>query len=724
MGTRFAPRGASKASCQALLRISDHAQCLANFVVGFRSAAVDLVAFFRCLSLLAPCLGWTYSNQRYSSRAAVPVGCELSRVRSMDLNHLAGRPQPQSRREPECTSSFGRRATPTRGNRVSAGRFAMPGKMAVAWQQKSGLDGNSNPRLTKLFFLGEGRTMAAQSSLSSRNRYSWHAAGRLSCWKCRPAHARGRHRPNPTCKLLRPMRPGSEGPADSLSAEARTFRDADRRAGIDPGILPGRAKRPRHRREPAINCRASLGKIWDLNTAKESVTLKSDRGIRSVALSLRTGRRSRPGRVRRGCPGLRDPETNGQELLTLKGYNIGVNRRGLFAGQHPGSSARRPLDKVVKLSGSMKGQQPPASDFLGHTGMVYTVAFFHKSQAFVTGGQDKTAKIWDLATGGARSSPWRATTTSGRSGGGLPGRQGNRHAACWTRMSSTSGMPKPARQPPRWTGTRAGSSPWPCFPDGKLPGQRRDGPLGPPLGRQDSAKWSRVSISTPKASGQRWLFSNDGKTLASGKRRQDRQALGRGRRQGARHAARRPLRATSPACSQALAYAHDGKSMAPPRTTARCSSATPRGPGTPCSCWRGHTDVVTGLHVLARQSKSGQWQAPTAPSEYGTASPGKENPHLEEPLRRAAWECFCLHQGWHETRQRRRRGQSRLKCGTRRRARNSPPWRDTRLASGPAAAFLAPTGQLASGDAVGQIKVWDLGARDGTQVAQGTQGPR
>ncbi len=130
-------------------------------------------------------------------------------------------------------------------------------------------------------------------------------------------------------------------------------------------------------------------KVWDMATATERFALRGVPPLRSAVFSP-------DGQFLATCDfggwvRLRDPDTGAERASAPGLINcLDFSPNGtLLVGAG--------LDKTVKTwtVPDLKVQ----AEYVGHTGKVLSVAFFHHRQAFVTGSGDNTARVWDVRTG-------------------------------------------------------------------------------------------------------------------------------------------------------------------------------------------------------------------------------------------------------------------------------------------------------------------------------------
>ncbi len=143
----------------------------------------------------------------------------------------------------------------------------------------------------------------------------------------------------------------------------------------------------------ATACGDTTAQIWDAETGRVIHTLKGhSHWVVSVAFSsdgqrLITGSWDQAAKVW-------DTAT-GREIFTLKGHSGAVYSAAFSRdGQRilTGSG-----DSTAKIWDGMKGQEIPV--LKGHFDAITSIAFSPDSQRVLTGSQDNTARVWDTATG-------------------------------------------------------------------------------------------------------------------------------------------------------------------------------------------------------------------------------------------------------------------------------------------------------------------------------------
>src|SRR5207237_1344803 len=147
-------------------------------------------------------------------------------------------------------------------------------------------------------------------------------------------------------------------------------------------------------------------KLWDVASGRERAQLRHTGAVRSLAFShdgkvLASG--SNDMTVK-----LWDVAT-GVELATLRGHDHGV--RGVAFSPDGKTLATATMDALAKLWDVAEvlkaGIQSPAEtskddeldSFAGHTAYVTAVAFSPDDKILASGSHDRTARLWDVASG-------------------------------------------------------------------------------------------------------------------------------------------------------------------------------------------------------------------------------------------------------------------------------------------------------------------------------------
>ncbi len=140
-------------------------------------------------------------------------------------------------------------------------------------------------------------------------------------------------------------------------------------------------------------------KVWDAATGRELLVLRHTGVVYSVAFSP-DGRRILTGVGERDSPDITPGEakvwdaTTGRELLTLEHPNVVRSVAFSPDGQRIVTGSG---DRTARVWDAATG----AETFIlsGHTGAVNSVAFSPDGRRILTGSRDRTAKVWDAATG-------------------------------------------------------------------------------------------------------------------------------------------------------------------------------------------------------------------------------------------------------------------------------------------------------------------------------------
>ena len=133
-----------------------------------------------------------------------------------------------------------------------------------------------------------------------------------------------------------------------------------------------------------------------------------------------------------------------------------------------------------------------------HQGQVNAVAFSPDGKTVLTGSSDKTARLWDAATGRPIGQPI-AASRRGQCRGVQPRRQDRRHRESGDQARRGSGTPPPvAHRRSHWS-IKAWSMPWRSAPTARpsSPGaatRRRGSGTPPPAGPSASLKHRRRGL--------------------------------------------------------------------------------------------------------------------------------------------------------------------------------------------------------------------------------------
>ena len=150
----------------------------------------------------------------------------------------------------------------------------------------------------------------------------------------------------------------------------------------------------------------------------------------------------------------------------------------------------------------------------GHTDCVHSVAFSPDGKTLASGSDDKTIKLWDVATG-KELATLKGHTDCRDLRGLQPGRQDAGLGAVDGHRRSSCGTWRRARSRPPSRGTRSMSISVAFSPDGKTLASGERGQDDQAVGRGDAARSGPPSRDTRTVCTS-VAFSPDGKTLASG----------------------------------------------------------------------------------------------------------------------------------------------------------------------------------------------------------------
>ena len=153
----------------------------------------------------------------------------------------------------------------------------------------------------------------------------------------------------------------------------------------------------------ASAAREDTVKVWDAQTGKELLTLKSDSDTDSSFLAVCW---SPDGK--RLASGSGDPVTSpgtgevqvwdavsGRELLSLKGHTRSVHSVSWSPNGKRLASASD--DRTVRLWDARTGQETLM--LKGHAGAVHDVCWSRDGKRLATASEDGTVKVWDAGTG-------------------------------------------------------------------------------------------------------------------------------------------------------------------------------------------------------------------------------------------------------------------------------------------------------------------------------------
>jgi len=168
-----------------------------------------------------------------------------------------------------------------------------------------------------------------------------------------------------------------------------------------PGDMPGPVAFSSDGRLVCAGCTKVL-KVWQYESGREVLSIQSTSGFRSVAFSPENGRlmgSGNDGRVR-----FWDVAT-GQELLTIEAVCgqahpvIGFMYLAVLSpdGKYVATCSLETGEQAIQLWDAQTGQL--LRTLRGHTSNVCWVAFSPDGERLVSGSDDQTVKLWDVATG-------------------------------------------------------------------------------------------------------------------------------------------------------------------------------------------------------------------------------------------------------------------------------------------------------------------------------------
>ena len=248
----------------------------------------------------------------------------------------------------------------------------------------------------------------------------------------------------------------------------------------------------------------------------------------------------------------------------------------------------------------------------GHTGWVYAVAVTPDGRHVVSGGDDGTVRVWELATG-AETTRFDGHTGRVRAVAVTPD---GRHVVIRAATGRCGcGTWRRVPRPPDSTATPAGECGGgdPRRPPRGLRRRRRDGAgVGPGLGRRADP------TRRPHRLGQRGGGDPRRPPRGVRQRRRDGAGVGPGHR-----VPRRPARPATPAgCRRWRSTARRPPGASPAATTRRCGCGTwPSGPET--TRFDGHTAAVRAVAVTARRPPASY---PAGDADGAGVGPGHRGP--------------------------------------------------------------------------------------------------
>jgi RNA polymerase sigma factor (sigma-70 family) len=197
--------------------------------------------------------------------------------------------------------------------------------------------------------------------------------------------------------------------------EGRSRDEAARCLGWSLAAVKDRLERGRERLRVRLARRGvllgtALTSAWLLEGSAQAAGPVAPQAVARAALSIATGQATLagflPARVAALAKGVtRTMFLRKLTMLAAVGLALGLGAAGVVAGLPGGAppiQAPEPPAKPAPAEPPPKpaaDEQPEALALAGHKGAVRAVAFAPDGKAIATGGDDKTVRVWDLATG-------------------------------------------------------------------------------------------------------------------------------------------------------------------------------------------------------------------------------------------------------------------------------------------------------------------------------------